>query len=320
MPEISVVMPVRNALDYVHAAIDSILAQTFRDFEFIIVDDSTDATSEVLREYARRDPRIRVIPTPSTGVPNSLNAGIAIAAGTWIARMDADDIALPQRFERQMAFLAEHPDCDAAGALVVCIDADGSPIYEIKKPCTHAEIDALHLQGCGGAIVHPTAIMRRSTVQAIGGYNEQYRAAEDIDFFLRFAEHGRLANQPEVLLYYRLHASSSTFTRNLATQEYSQRAIHEAYERRGLGQPPEMPFVMAPFDPALFSRNVIRESLGASHFGTARKHAWRFFRAQPGNWHAAGYLLLSLVGPLGSRVVAARANYLRRRRKPLTPD
>src|SRR5688572_25740567 len=116
-PTVSVVMTVYNTERYVREAVESILGQTFRDFEFIIIDDgSTDSAPAILREYADRDPRIRLVSRPNTGIVRAANEGIALARGNYLARMDSDDVALPHRFEKQVRYLNEHPACVLVGA------------------------------------------------------------------------------------------------------------------------------------------------------------------------------------------------------------
>src|SRR5213082_3006291 len=128
-PVVSVLMPVYNAQRYLPAAVESILGQTFRDFEFIIIDDgSTDRSGEILRKFAAEDPRIKLISRPNTGYVVALNEALSCASGEFVARMDADDISLPTRFERQVAYLREHTDCVLVGTNVITMDSDGAMI------------------------------------------------------------------------------------------------------------------------------------------------------------------------------------------------
>src|SRR5512135_2066099 len=141
-PAVSVMMPVYNAQRYVAEAIESILAQTFTDFEFLIIDDgSTDGSLPILERYARRHDRIRLISRANTGYLVALNEMLGIARGEFIARMDADDIALPERFERQLCYLADHPGCVMVGSRVIIIGPDGSPLTIMGEALTHEEID-----------------------------------------------------------------------------------------------------------------------------------------------------------------------------------
>jgi glycosyltransferase involved in cell wall biosynthesis len=122
-PAISVLMPVYNTERYVAEAVESILAQTFRNFEFLIIDDgSTDRSLSILKRYAERDPRIYLVSRPNTGYVIALNEMLAMARGEFIARIDADDIALPERFEVQVAYLREHPEVVCLGSKVQFID------------------------------------------------------------------------------------------------------------------------------------------------------------------------------------------------------
>src|SRR5262245_15341513 len=213
-PEISVLMSVYNSERYLAQAVSSILAQTCGAFEFVIVNDgSTDGSLEILREVAARDRRIRLISQTNAGVAAALNSGLTHCRGTYVARMDSDDVSLPTRLERQLAFMRQHPECVAIGCHELTIDPDGWPVRIQRCPLSHEEIDAYHMKGLGGALSGPSVFMRRSAVEAVGGYGADYRLAEDYDMFLRLAEIGTLVNLPDVLFYYREHAASLTRTR-----------------------------------------------------------------------------------------------------------
>ena len=204
IPRVSVVMPVHNGGPYLQHAIDSILGQTFTDFEFLIIDDgSTDSTVEVLRPYQVADNRVRVHHQEKAGLVASLNRGCSHARAAYIARMDADDIAFPDRFARQVEFLDRHPEVALVGSAVVRIDATGQEIKRNVCPTSHAEIvQALREYTC---FTHSTVMMRTEALAAIGGYRPAYRHAEDYDLWLRLAERYQLANLPDPLLYYRVY-------------------------------------------------------------------------------------------------------------------
>lgn len=239
-PIISVILPVRNGATYVLAAIDSILSQTFQGFELLAIDDgSTDATPALLAGVAQSDARLRILSNPGSGLVGALNYGVAMARAPLIARMDADDVALPERLRRQHDFLATHPDVDVVGAQVSFIDEHGSPTGETTALPQRPE--AIHdtlLKYC--CIRHPTVVMRRAAVERVGGYRAQVPAAEDLDLWLRLSECGRLANLPEVLLQYRLHGAQVS-EEKVWTQRLSRNlAIIAAQERRaGRGDPLE---------------------------------------------------------------------------------
>ncbi|AHF92580.1 glycosyl transferase family 2 [Opitutaceae bacterium TAV5] len=235
VPRISVVMPVYNAAPWLEAAVHSILRQTCRDFEFIAVDDgSTDGSGALLGRLAARDPRLRVVSRPNTGIVGALNDGLRLARGDYIARMDADDIALPERFDRQSDYLGGHPDCVAVGSAFIYMDARGALLKWNPRPLAHAEIEARLLLGDGGAIIHPAVMMRRSAVESAGGYRESAQWIEDLDLYLRLARIGTLANLPEVLLHYRYHEQSVNFTRNAGRSERKLAVLAEAHAARGL--------------------------------------------------------------------------------------
>ena len=206
-PLISVCMPVYNAERYVSEAIESVLSQTFKDFEFLILDDgSTDGSLAILKGYAERDPRIRLTSRPNKGLAPTLNELMNQARGEFVARMDADDISLPERLERQADYLRNHPDCVIVGCHALVIDSDGDPICVWFKDSGHEILDAQNLLGNRGtSLCHPAVIMRRQPVLEVGRYYERFRIGEDLDLFPKLSERGRLANLPEALLKYRTH-------------------------------------------------------------------------------------------------------------------
>ena len=206
VPQLSVVLPVRNGERYVASAIDSILAQTFKEFECIVVNDgSTDKTAAILDEYTHQDPRIRILNLNACGISDALNAGIAASRASFIARMDADDMAYPERFCKQLAYLDKHPDCIALGTWVRFIDEAGLPIYTYKTTTDSKGIKAQVLEGNGGALVHPSIIFRKEALLAVGAYRKEATYVEDLDLFLRLLNLGEFYNLPKVLLDYRQH-------------------------------------------------------------------------------------------------------------------
>ena len=203
-PRVSVVMPVHNGGVYLRHAVDSILAQTFPDLEFVIIDDgSTDSTADVLRHYETADRRVRVYHQEKAGLVASLNRGCRKARASYIARMDADDIAFPDRLARQVEFLDTHPLVAVVGSAVVRIDAAGREIKRNVCPTSHAEIvEALREYTC---FTHPSVMLRADALAAVGGYREAYQAAEDYDLWVRLSERYELANLSDPLLYYRVY-------------------------------------------------------------------------------------------------------------------
>ena len=216
-PRVSVALPVHNCERYVAEAIESILAQTFTDFEFLIVDDgSTDGTLSILNRFAARDSRIRVISRPNTGIVGALNEMLGLARADLVARMDADDVALPVRFERQVRYLDEHPECVMVGSRVTIIDPDGDALTEMGDALSHEQIVTDLLNYKGQMVYHPAVIYRRKAVLDLGGYRPECREAEDLDLFLRLAEVGQIVNLPEPLLKYREHRAKAGISRSNA--------------------------------------------------------------------------------------------------------
>ncbi len=236
IPAISVCMPVYNAERYVAEAVESILHQTLGDFEFLIVDDgSTDGSRRILEGYAARDPRIRLTSRPNTGYLVALNEMLAGARGEFIARMDADDVALPERFERQVSYLRAHPEVLALGSRILLVDPDGAPLTEMCEEQDHEGIDRAHLEG-HVVICHPTVMARAEAMRRVGGYRPEYYTAEDLDLWLRLAEIGRLANLPEALVKYRQHFQSIGNAQRARQEAAAVRAVADARRRRGLSQ------------------------------------------------------------------------------------
>ncbi len=204
-PVLSVVMCVYNGARFLAQAINSIRAQTFRSFEFVIVDDgSTDDTPRILAEHAASDGRIRVLPQENQGLIAALNRGIACAQAELIARMDADDVAKPYRFEMQLDFLSGRPWIALLGGAVEIIDAGGRVLNTIRVPLDpdHVRREMLEYR-C--ALAHPTVIFRRRAFERAGGFRKAYRHAEDYDLWLRMTERCQAANLDDVLLGYRWH-------------------------------------------------------------------------------------------------------------------
>lgn len=205
-PLISVVMPVWNGERYLSQAIDSILNQTFRDFEFIILDDgSTDASPRILADYQARDPRVRVIRLNHEGIVVALNRGIAEARSEWIARMDCDDIAYPERLESQFAELQK----SGASLCHTQVRLIGDPRWLTPAGRFVRSQALLKLRFCFQCvIVHPTVMFRRSRFHALGGYLPEERHAEDYSLWSRFLQSDRIIGLSEPLLDFRVHGDS----------------------------------------------------------------------------------------------------------------
>ncbi len=240
--KVSVVIPVHNGERYLAQAIESVLSQTHRDLELLIVDDgSTDATASILRHYAAIDPRVRCLCQENRGVAAAANRGLEEAHAAWVARLDADDVFLPEKLERQIAFLARYPVAKIVGTLACFINHAGKPLGLVgtEGPFTPAEYDRLVRGNRPVYFVNSSTLMHRETVLAVGGYREAFAPAEDVDLWIRMAERGHLMLKvPEPLLLYRLHGASLTMTQN-ARQRFLHRWAIACGEARvkGLTEP-----------------------------------------------------------------------------------
>jgi glycosyltransferase involved in cell wall biosynthesis len=216
-------------------AVESILRQTFADFEFIIVDDgSTDGSGAWLEAKAKEDPRIRLIRQENIGLTKALNRGLALARGEFIARMDSDDVALPERFRMQVSALRDSHALVLLGSEVEIVDAQGRALALRGHSQDHVEIRRRLLTGDGGALTHPAVMFRASAARVIGGYDEAMTTTQDIDFFLRMSEVGLVTNVPQVLLHWRQHPESSNHQKSSTWAEMRRHCVGNTISRIGV--------------------------------------------------------------------------------------
>jgi glycosyltransferase involved in cell wall biosynthesis len=207
VPKISVIMPAYNAEKYIKEAIDSILTQTYVDYELIVLNDcSKDRTEEIILSYT--DERIVYLKNPQNmGVAATLNRGLAAARGEYIARMDADDISLPQRFEKQVAFLDANTDVAVLGTNSETFDENG-PLYTGWSATNAAQMKVDLLFSCG--VAHPSVMMRREVIQSLDGYDLEFEGMEDYDLWCRVAENHGVTTLADILFRYRVHSGQVT--------------------------------------------------------------------------------------------------------------
>ena len=282
-PPLSVVMPMRDAAAHVSEAVESLLAQTFRDFELLIFDDgSTDGSREIVETFAKSDPRIRLFRGSPVGYAVWLREGVSRAKGELLARMDADDVAHPERFARQVEYFERHPECVALGAQILIVDPERRPIQRRHAPLDHESIDAALLRGRGDALPHSAAMFRRRALLDVGNYRTDRLWHEDVDLFLRLAEVGRLANLPDVLLEYRRHPKAVGAAHRREQRSTLKRILTDAAARRGL---PAHETRILPDLPSIRLEDLwhdwARGALGGGHPATARHYARLLFRAEP---------------------------------------
>ena len=213
-PAISVVLPVYNAEAYVREAVESILAQTFTDFELIVINDgSTDDSGVILRELAARDARIVLVERPNDGLVSALNDGIESARAELIARMDADDVSMPERFALQHARMVQEPELAVLGSFFHIMDRGVGTVrlYDYSPLTPAAAMRFVEEHGC--PVHHPTVMMRRDAVLKAGGYRKAFCHAEDYDLWLRMSDLGyAIANLPQPLLNWREHGANVSVT------------------------------------------------------------------------------------------------------------
>ncbi len=321
-PTVSVLLPVYQAERTIEEAVESILAQSFDDFELLALDDgSTDSSVRILESLAARDDRISVLPHSHVGLVRRLNAGIRLARGAFIARMDADDVCYPQRLEKQLAYLVAHPDCVAVGTGAVLVDAERLRIRQLEQAKDHEEIESRFIHGDGGALLHASAVYRVDALRKIGGYTEKLDGGEDLDLHLRLGEIGRLANLEDCLFEYRQSLEGVCGAHRLQVRRNQDAAIRSALRRRGL-DPADAPArcYNEPIPaPGVIWAKWAGWALAAGYPATARKYAMLSFRAAP---RRHGKLLIRawlgiqphfwqrLRGALGMQFSLARASTL----------
>jgi len=206
-------MSVYNGQKYLRQAIDSVLNQSFRDFEFIIIDDgSTDKSPQILAKYQNKDSRIRVVHQRNLGLTKSLNKAIKLARGKYLARIDADDLAYDSRFEKQVRFLEKHPKIGLIGSRVNIIDEKGKIIGKLSYPIEDHVIRK-HLIW-HNPFCHSSVMLRKEVIKKTGSYSESFICAQDYDLWMRISKYTQLANLPEILGAWRSGKEAITSRRN----------------------------------------------------------------------------------------------------------
>ena len=227
-PKVSIIMSVYNGLLYLEESIESILNQSFTDFEFIIIDDcSTDNSWDILNKYAKKDTRIKLHKNEvNIGLTKSLNKGLRLAKGEYIARQDADDISLPTRFEKQVSFLQEHSEIILLSCDIEFINAEGLIIDKCQRHCK-PDLIAWYLLFYNRLGGHSQVMFRRLPVLNIGGYCETYRYSQDYELWCRLIKIGEIAILPEVLLQQRFHNQKISVLKSAEQENFVLEQIKE---------------------------------------------------------------------------------------------
>jgi glycosyltransferase involved in cell wall biosynthesis len=256
-PVVSVVMAAYNADNFIAEAVESVLSQTCESLELVVVDDgSTDDTAEILDGFAESDPRIRILHQANSGMVAALNVGCRAARGDFIARLDADDVALPNRLEMQVAFLEENPDHGLVGGASIKVDEAGREVARVRYPTTDSDVRRSLPRAC--PFEHSAVTMRSRAFFRLGGYRPIFGSAADFDLWLRFSERYRLSNLEEPVVLYRLHPAQLSAS---AVRDLSIRAVaaRRSFELRASGEP----------DPLERDSELTREALVKLRLGSA---------------------------------------------------
>jgi glycosyltransferase involved in cell wall biosynthesis len=220
-PGISVIMPAYNSTKYIGEAIQSILNQTYTKWELIVVDDgSTDDTVQVVQKYIDQDSRIRLYKNEHGGPSQARNTAIEHAQYDWLALLDADDIALPQRFAKQIAAATADPEVAVWGSFVSHINAKGK-ILSIHKvgPTSILEFQEQLKKGYVPQVINPSVLMKKEMINKVGDYDKDFPAAQDLELFDRIAQHGPIVAVSEVLTYYRVHGDAISMSKFFTQRE-----------------------------------------------------------------------------------------------------
>ena len=274
---ISVLIPAFDAARFFPEAIESVLAQTHKDFQLILINDgSTDETLNIATRYAKQDPRIQVITHPNMGMGAALNNAMQQATGTWIARLDADDRMLPTRLEKQIQFLKQNPDLKVASSTVQYIDDTGRTIGQYASAfITREEMKRAQKNHEPIGFHHPATIFHKQTIQELGGYRPQFWPADDLDLWNRVADagHGVLV-QNEPLTAYRIHASSVMVSKSRTAErkvQWATACIRARHQNQP--EPTEQQFLQQlQNQPLLQKLNNTRRDLGRALYKSAVHH------------------------------------------------
>jgi glycosyltransferase involved in cell wall biosynthesis len=296
-PSVSVLMAIYDPpLEMLEMAVESILAQSFREFEFLILCDGSqpEAVRLYLQLTASIDRRVRVFEEPHRGLTPTLNRGLRLAGGEFIARQDADDWSAPERLSRQVEFLRQHRNVALVGTEAQLHGADGKKLWRMRLPGTASEVSGSFPQG--NPFVHGSTMFRREVALRIGGYREEFTCSQDYDFFWRLMEEGGAVNLNEALYHYRYTGGAISARRSVDQARHERAArILAGWRQRGEGEDVgaaiEAADREAGGDPFRAGLKQADHLMLAGDFGGARKAYWRLLRARPASGLAWAKLL-----------------------------
>lgn len=262
--EISVLLPVHNCGKYLMPALQSLAEQTFEDFEVLMVNDhSTDGSERVCEDFAKRDNRFKLLHSSKRGVAAALNHGLSQARGVYLARMDGDDISYPDRFARQLRFMQDNPDISFLGTCADHINERGKVIGAFEFPEDDVEIKACLDRGLN-TFIHPSMMIKRIALEAIGGYREVFTICQDYDLWLRARDHYDFANLGEKLFGYRGYAGKRDINARFWLFFYITTLANVSAEERRLGKVDPVEQMIDAFDVDAIDDERIRNQLMSS--------------------------------------------------------
>jgi glycosyltransferase involved in cell wall biosynthesis len=304
-PVVSVVMSVYNGEKYLRESVDSILNQNFKDFEFIIINDgSNDSSLEMLLEYQDRDKRITIVNQSNIGLTRSLNRGIKLSAGQYIARQDADDVSAPTRLEKQLNYMKARPELAVVGCLCDIFTTNG-----IVRKCRDLKFSPegikRYLAG-RNLFMHGAVMMRKSCLAKVGFYREFFCHSQDYDLWLRLSQYFDIDTLHEHLYQYRVTPQAISVSQRLAQKQYADIARKLHAERLATGKdsyntfvssyPDGLPLRNGTADNRYYHIYIAREFMAANKLSQARSELWKAWKLECRNWEIFYLFLKSLLG------------------------
>lgn len=290
---ISVIMAAYNAKDFIAQAIESILNQTYRELELIIIDDgSTDNTLEIIKLYSAKDSRIRILQSDHLGTPSARNLGVSEAKYAWVAIMDADDIALPERFEQQIHATKTNPKVVVWGTYAHHISATGEVLSLVRQGVVNEE-DFYNLWNSGHVpfVINPTALFKKEIFLKAGGYSTDFPVSQDFELCERMGNYGPIIAIPKPLLLYRVHSRSASMSK-FFLQKLLARYVVERHKSRLEGKAePDLKLFIAQYEQKPILTRLKRD------IGTLGQFWYRkagLFFAEKHYVQAIWYLLLAI--------------------------
>ena len=299
--KVTVLMPVHNAEKYIAEAVSSVLAQTFKDFELLIINDgSTDTSMDIVRSF--NDSRIVIVDQPRKGIAATLNKGIELARGEYIARFDADDLCYPHRLEKQLEFLTKNRDYILTGSDVDYIDERGKHLFYFRnRNRSDSDIRAsIHIR-C--PFIHSTVCYKTDVVRRVGGYDVKAHTFEDYFLWTRLIEYGKVSNLPQPLVAVRLNPESLSVDEKLRGKTFASVKKQILNQRRTITASQENTLlkILAAQDSLTFKHYSYHVLIAKKYLwnncrpGEARQHLWKALSYRPFSLLVHSLLLLSWI-------------------------